>query len=163
MKRYTLLILLAALGCHAQVATTTPAVSLTWTAPTTGCTTAAPCSYIISRATVATAATACPSNTGTAYAALNQATPVSALTYTDTAPPANGFVCYIAQADNGFIGSPSAPSNSGAAVAVPSTPGIPGAPAATLPTTAKADISKPVTQDARYAGSAPSNLRASLR
>jgi hypothetical protein len=117
-------------GCHGQVPPTNHTVTLTWQAPATGCTTSAPCTYVLSRATVS--GTTCPGTSGTTYTPLNQSNPVSALTYTDST--ASGLtVCYIAQTMQG--GAVSIPSNS-ALVTVPSNP---LAPALGTPTTASSD------------------------
>lgn len=59
-----------------------------------GCTTSAPCTYVISRATVS--GSSCPATTGTNYTPLNQSAPVSGLSYTDN-NVAGLNVCYIAQ------------------------------------------------------------------
>lgn len=52
----------------------------------------------------------CPATTGTTYVALNQSTPATGLTYTDTNPAA-GTYCYLAQSVITATGQVSAPSN----------------------------------------------------
>lgn len=61
-------------------------------------------------------ALSCPASTGTAYTALNQSSPVAALTYTDTAA-AGGSWCYIVQST--YQGGVSVPSNTTKPLAVP--------------------------------------------
>lgn len=110
-----------AAGCHGQVpASKGSTVVLTWTAPA-GCTTN--CTYILSRAT----GTTCPATTGTNYTPLNQSSPASATTYTDSAPPQGVSVCYVAQTVQGGLTSvASGPSNGGVPIAIPSLPSAPG-------------------------------------
>lgn len=52
----------------------------------------------------------CPATTGSTYVALNQSTPATGLTYTDTNPAA-GTYCYIAQSVIPATNNSSAPSN----------------------------------------------------
>jgi hypothetical protein len=94
------LLTILALGCgHAQLPPTSHNVALSWTAPVAGggwqgCTSYAPCTYVLSRATVSGAS--CPATTGANYTPLNQNAPVSGLSYTDN-NVAGLNVCYIAQ------------------------------------------------------------------
>lgn len=111
----------AVIGCHAQVPPTNRTVTLTWTAPTT-CTTAAPCTFVISRATLAAGTTTCPTTLTTNYTPLNQSAPTSALEYVD--PSAAGTLdCYIAQTLQ--AGGVSQPSNTAGPVSVPTNPVAP--------------------------------------
>lgn len=133
----TVLMLLPLAACHSQV-TPTPGYNIawTWTAPTAssswaGCTTAAPCSYIVSVATLAAGATVCPPTTGTAYTPLNASSPATGTSYIQT--NATGLtVCAIAQTEQTQSGqtspSVSLPSNS-ALVTVPAVPLAPSTPA----------------------------------
>lgn len=113
------------MGCHAQVKPTTHTVTESWKAPAatstwTGCTTAAPCTYILSRIT-ADSSGSCPAIdlTNLNYTPLNQSSPTSALTYTDTT--ASGLtVCYIVQTSQG--GALSQPSNIDGPKVVPGVP-----------------------------------------
>lgn len=115
-----------------------PTVTLTWTAPA-GCSS---CTYVISRTT---AATTCPQS---GYTPLNQSSPASGTTYTDSAPPTGVSVCYLAQAVLvGLTGQPSAPSNGGTSLAVPVYPGTPGSPNAM----AVAELAPPLKPDAKAA------------
>lgn len=52
----------------------------------------------------------CPASTGTAYTPLNQSSPATGLTYTDSTPAAGSY-CYIAQSVISSTGQVSAPSN----------------------------------------------------
>lgn len=123
-------------GCHAQLPVSSPKVALTWTAPVatstwSGCMSSAPCTYVVLRAAVATAATKCPDNTGTSYTQIGTST---TLALTDAAVSQGGYYCWIVQAEQGtpaITGSPSTPSNGGVALAVPGVPTAPGAPGAT--------------------------------
>jgi hypothetical protein len=133
---------LVPIGCHGQVPPSpNPSVNLTWTA-STSCTVAAPCTYVISRATVTTGS--CPATTGTAYTPLNQSSPATGTTYTDSAPTAS--VCYTAQTvQNNLTSVASAASNSGTPLAVPVVPLAPGAPSAS----ATAELAKPELKPAQ--------------
>lgn len=139
MKRYASLFLFAALGCHAQV-TPTPQknVDLSWTAPVQpACTTAAPCTYDVSRITLAAGTSTCPAPNVTTpnYTPLNSANPVSGTTYTDTS--AVGLTtCFIVQTVQG--GQVGQPSNTAGPFVVPSLPGIPGVPSGSV-----ADLKQP--------------------
>ena len=116
-------------ACHAQLPPTTHSVALTWTAPTSpACNAAAPCTYVISRAT---GTSTCPAVNLTTpnYAPLNSSSPVSALTFTDTAA-AGLTVCYIAQTLQG--GAVSQPSNTAGPFVVPASPGAPSTPNGTV-------------------------------
>jgi hypothetical protein len=121
------LALLISAGCRAQMPPTkSVTVVLSWTAAP-GCTTADPCTYVVSRAVCPTAST-CPSTTGTAYTPLNPSLPVSGATYTDATPPAGALVSYIAQTVQGGLTSlPSGQSNNGIPTSVPAMPGPPSA------------------------------------
>jgi len=59
---------------------------------------------------------ACPAATAPAYTPLNQSTPTTALTYTDSKPVA-GQYCYIAQSVNATTSQVSLPSNTAGPVA----------------------------------------------
>lgn len=108
-------------GCHAQVPPTNHTVTLTWTAPTTGCSSGTPCSYVLSRATIAAGGT-CPTTSGTSYTPLNQSSPSTSTTYSDTT--ASGLVvCYIAQTEQGT--AVSVPSNVAGPFTVPANPVAP--------------------------------------
>lgn len=129
---------LIVVGCaHSQVPPSPPPnVGLTWTAPAN----CSSCTYVISRAT---ATTSCPTS---GYTPLNQSSPASGTSYTDSAPPTGVSVCYVAQAVlSGATGQPSAPSNGGTPLAVPLYPGTPGSPNAT----AVAELAPPIKTDAK--------------
>lgn len=104
MRRIAMLLLMIAAlgfvaeGCHAQVPPTNYQVALSWTAPATSCTTATPCTYVLSRAVLAAGTVSCPQTSGTAFTPLNLATPVSTLTYNDAAASGET-VCYIVQTE----------------------------------------------------------------
>jgi hypothetical protein len=131
MKRFgsaIALLALLAVGCsHAQVPPSTNSVVLTWTAPAAsgswgGCTAAAPCTYVLSRATVASG-TSCPATTGTSYTPIDQSSPAAGTTFTDSAPPSGANVCYSVQTlQGGLYSTASAASNSGTTVAIPVLP-----------------------------------------
>jgi hypothetical protein len=134
------LALLLLIACHSQVAPTTGYnIVWTWSAPNSsstwpGCTTAAPCTYVVSAVALAAGTTTCPATTGTAYAPLNSAAPATALTYTETGAATGQTVCAIVQTEQS--GATSVPSAS-ASVAVPAIPLAPGAP---VPTTQSAQL-----------------------
>lgn len=150
----TALLILAGLttaGCHAQAnPTSSPKVALTWTAPVasgtwTGCTTDAPCTYIIFRETVASASTSCDANTSSNYKQIGTSATTS---YTDNGVSQGGYVCWIVQTSQGtpvLYSDPSAPSNNSVALAVPAVPTAPGMPSAT---TESAQAEKPVVRPA---------------
>lgn len=127
-------------GCaHSQMPPTTHSVALTWTAPSAsgswaGCTTAAPCTYVVSRFTGNT----CPAvNIATPnYTPLNSSSPVSATNFTDTGA-AGLTTCYIAQTIQGS--AVSLPSNIVGPFVVGATPGAPTAPNGVV-----ADMKQPV-------------------
>ena len=134
-KIFSAIAICFAIGCHAQVPPTTHKVVLTWNAPVTatgnawlGCTTANPCSYILSRATLTTGTLLCPAPTGSNYTPLNQSSPTSALTYTD-ATAAGLTVCYIVQTSQIMPGdttpSISVASNTAGPFALPGNPTAP--------------------------------------
>lgn len=131
-----------------------PTVTLTWTAPS-GCSS---CTYVISRTT---GTTSCPTS---GYTPLNQSSPASGTTYTDSAPPTGVSVCYLAQAVLvGLTGQPSAPSNGGTPLAVPVYPGTPGSPNAS----AVASLAPPLKPNAMPAQeygfeASPTTLTATL-
>lgn len=159
MTRFLPLLLLAgALGCaHAQLPPTNHTVSLTWSAPA-GCTSAAPCTYVISRATVVAGTTACPAPNLTTpnYTPLNQSAPATGLSYVD--PTASGTTaCYIAQTLQGS--AISAPSNTTDPAVVPANP---NAPSLGQPSVASLAPVTPTSVYARYvvAELKPLNLRA---
>jgi hypothetical protein len=114
-------------GCgHAQVKPTSYRVDLSWTAPVaaggwTGCTTAAPCTYVASRITLASGTTTCPAANVTTlnYSPLNASLPATGTSYADTA--ASGLtVCYLVQTEQGS--AVSNPSNLAGPFLVPSSP-----------------------------------------
>lgn len=120
-------------GCHAQMPLTSAHVNLTWAVPAAsgswaGCTTASPCTYVLSRAMLAFSTAACPATTGTAYAPINTSAPATGTSYSDgTAQELT--VRYIAQTEQGNLVS--VPSNSAGPFIVPPNPGAPtisGAP-----------------------------------
>lgn len=162
MNRLSLLLLLAALGCHAQVPATTYVVSLSWTAPAAsgswaGCGTGQPaCTYVLSRAQAVSGA--CPATTGTNYTPLNQPSPATGTTYTDAT--AAGSVCYVAQTvQSGAYSQPSASSN---VIVVPAVPGQPGQPGG-APTQTQAILVTPETKPTLAANlSGPHTLVAKL-
>lgn len=125
-----------AVGCHAQVPPTTHTVALTWTAPTGGGT--PPYSYIMSRITLPTGATACPAANMTTpnYAPLNSSSPVTPTSYTDTT--ATGTVCYVVQTQDSVkaIGNPS---NTAGPLVMPTNPNAP----VTLGGSVTADLQQP--------------------
>jgi hypothetical protein len=128
-----------AVGCgHAQVTPTNHQVALSWSAPAAsgtwaGCTTSAPCTYIISRLNVT--GTTCPAaNVSTLnYTPLNTSSPATTTSYNDTS--ASGLTaCYIAQTEQGT--AVSGPSNVAGPFVVPANPLAPsltGAEAALAP------------------------------
>ena len=142
MKKLLALLALAPLalftiGCPAQVPPSQPATAtVTWTAPAS-CTAASPCTFVISRAPVT--GTTCPPTTGTAYTPLNQASPSSGTSYTDTtAAGVNG--CWIGHTLQ--AGLVSGPSNSVGPLAVPAVPTAPS-----LASPKVAETSMPHLQD----------------
>lgn len=156
MKQILFLATLSVLtvGCgHAQVAPTSYQVALTYTAPVasgswTGCTTAAPCTYVLSRITLASGTTSCPAaNTGTPnYTPLNASSPVTGTSYTDAS--AIGLtVCYIAQTEQSS--AVSGPSNTAGPFAVPASPLAPTLSGAE--STAKASMQLPATAGSKGA------------
>jgi len=138
MKKIGMLLLfaVAALGCHAQVPPSNHTVQLSWTVPQAtgswaGCTTTNPCSYVVSRATVASGTTSCPGTTGTGYTPLNQSSPATDTSFTDTG--ASGTTaCYVAQTIQGS--AVSLASNAAGPLVVPANP---LAPTLKPPTTAQ--------------------------
>lgn len=114
-------------GCsHAQMPPKSNAVALSWSAPS-GCSSG--CSYVVSRIALTAGTSSCPVPNVTTpnYTPLNQASPATATTYTDTGAGALT-VCYIAQTELG--GSVSQPSNAAGPFAVPANaiaPAITGA------------------------------------
>ena len=135
MKRLPILALVLALvGCGssvnlpAQQPQTAFQVNLTWTPPTS-CSTASPCTYILSRATIAAGSTQCPATTGSIYLEVGVSN-LQAVAWTDTAAVAGQTYCYIAQTvQAGATGPPSAPSN---VVVIPMNPSAPGTMSATI-------------------------------
>ena len=120
---FALLSLLAiSAGCRAQIPpSAAPSVQLSWTAPS-GCTTAAPCTYAISRANPINGT--CPAATGTAYGIVGNSASQTT-TYNDSSPIGGASYCYIAQTQQGT--NPvltSVPSNT-VLLAVPTVPGAP--------------------------------------
>lgn len=109
----------------AQISQTSFTVNLTWTmpaaaAPFAGCTTAAPCTFTISRATV-TAGAACPT-AGSSYAVLGSSAS-QATAYADSTVTSGATFCYVLQTTQASAtGPPSAPFE----ISVPATPPAPG-------------------------------------
>jgi hypothetical protein len=97
MKSYLVLALaaLSVYACHGQVPPTVSQVTITVPTVPTGCTTAAPCTFVYSQATVASATATCPATTGTTYTPLNQSSPSTGTAY--TFQPPSGFICIIGQ------------------------------------------------------------------
>jgi hypothetical protein len=147
-------------GCHAQVpASSSPTVALTVTASTSCTSTAPACTYIYSRATVATATTACPATTGTAYVPINQTAPAPGLVFTDSTPP-SGYVCYVAQTvQSGMTSVASQPSNGGLPLTIAAPPTAPGPPSASP----VAQAEPTVTDDQPAAFREPRSLTATVK
>jgi hypothetical protein len=82
-------------GCHAQIPPTSPKASLTVSNVDPSCTTAKPCVFAISRATIASGTT-CPATNGTAYA-LVATTGDNVTTYLDASVTPGTSYCWIAQ------------------------------------------------------------------
>ncbi|MFL6427886.1 MAG: hypothetical protein ACJ71S_06550 [Acidobacteriaceae bacterium] len=106
-------------GCaHAQVPPTAHNVALAWSAPVvptnppagtwkTPCSVTDPCTYIVSRTTVASGTCPTPNLTTPNYTPLNSSTPVAALGYTDTTA-AGLNACYTVQtSQDGNVGAAS--------------------------------------------------------
>jgi hypothetical protein len=128
-------------GCHAQVPVTAWMVSLTCTAPP-ACTAAAPCTFPVSRLTVASGTASCPNPTGQ-YVQVGTSAPNSCA-YSDLAVTAGLLYCYVAQAtQGGATGAASAPSN---VVTVPANPAAPGTPTATPEVTTQSAFLIPGTR-----------------
>jgi hypothetical protein len=119
-------------GCKAQQAVSPQeGVALAWT-QSPSCTTATPCpSYLVGRVAVASAGTACPATSGTAYSVIATVSTANATAYTDNSVSASGYYCYEVQAQQGsplLTGPASAPSNAGVALTVTEPPLAPSAP-----------------------------------
>lgn len=97
MKKLFLILVGAAItvGCHAQIPPTSPKASLAISNVDPVCTTAKPCQFAISRATVASGTT-CPSTSGTAYA-LIFTTGNNVTAYVDASVVPGTAYCWIAQ------------------------------------------------------------------
>jgi hypothetical protein len=127
-------------GCHPSPAQAPPgqaqSASLAWTA-SASCTTANPCpSHILSRVSVASASTPCPTPTGSNYTpAVTISTP-NATAGVDSTVTVSGYYCWTVQAVQGSNGAWSAPSNQGVALLLTEPPLAPGAPSATEQTAA---------------------------
>lgn len=140
----SLIAVVAALGCHAQVPPSGHAGIVSWSVPAAnstwaGCGSGQPaCTYIISALKVAATASSCPNSTGSNYTPLNQAQPATGTSYTDVAD--NGStVCYVAQTVQGTgISTASAPT-----VTPVTIPGNPTAPSVTSQS-AKAETEPPL-------------------
>lgn len=163
---------LTTVGCHAQAPVTQHSVDLAWTAPVpvsggvwqVACGTGAnqaPCTYLISRATLTTAGP-CPavSTSGTPnYTVLNTANPATGLVYTDSS--AAGIVCYVAQAvQNATTGGPSN-------MVQLTVPANPGAPVMSNPTVAQLDgkpaVAPPPAADSQVASEQAPKLSGRVR
>jgi len=99
MKKLLTLLAFAAfaVGCRAQLPSTSPKANLTWPLPS-GCTSSSPCLFAISRIQ-ATSAT-CPPTTGTAYTLL-VTTESQATSYVDSTVKPGLSYCFIAQTQQG--------------------------------------------------------------
>jgi hypothetical protein len=138
-KLLFLLPFLALTACHAQLPPTTHSVALTWTAPTSpACTTAAPCTYVISRFQGTTCAAV--NLTTPNYTPLNSSSPTSDTKFTDTGA-AGTTACYIAQTLQG--GAVSLPSNTAGPLVVPASPGAPSTPNGTVADLVQPPVPKP--------------------
>lgn len=123
-----------AVGCHAQMPPTVHSVDLTYQAPVpvtggiwqTPCGTAtgqSPCTYVMSRITVANGTPGCPLPSATAvYTPLNSSAPATGLAYTDSGV-SGVTVCYVVQAIQ--LGTTGNPSNTAGPLVVPANPGAP--------------------------------------
>lgn len=125
LKRLAILFALGMLAGAAfgQISQSSYEVNLTWTAPSV-CTTAAPCTFPISRTTITAGAT-CPT-TGSSYALVGTSAS-QATTFSDTTVAAGTSYCYVAQTTQaGATSAPSAPFS----IAVPTLPVAPSSPGA---------------------------------
>jgi hypothetical protein len=121
------LFLLAIMCVHAQAPVSSHDATFSWNAPVataswTGCTTLAPCSYVVSTLKVSSTTTTCPASTGANYTPLNATAPTTSLSFKDT-QDVGATVCAVVQTVQGV-----AMSAASAPTATPST--IPGNPVA---------------------------------
>src|ERR1700743_3820695 len=106
MKRLAFLLpilLLSAIGCHGQAPVSTgQSATITWE-QSPSCTAAIPCpSFLIGRATVATATTPCPPSNGTTnYAIVATITGNNVTTGVDNTITATGYECWSVQIQQG--------------------------------------------------------------
>lgn len=112
-----------AVGCHAQMPPTLHSATLTWQATTSGGT--APYKYVMSSIAIPNGSIACPLPNVLLpnYAPLNSASPVAALTFTDTSATGKT-VCYTVQAVDS-LAAVSLPSTAAGPFAVPTAPAAP--------------------------------------
>lgn len=124
-------LVLVAARCHAQIPPShAPWVSISWQAPPAkrgwgGCTAKSPCSYVISRATIASGTRSCPPTSGTFYAKVGT-TSNNTLTFSDTTVSRGTQYCWIVQTQQGMApvltSKPSTPSNHGMPLLIPAVP-----------------------------------------
>lgn len=160
---------LLSVGCHAQMPPTVHSVDLTYQAPVpvTGgiwqmpCGTAtgqSPCTYVMSRITVANGALSCPVPSGTAYTPLNSSAPANGLSYIDSGV-SGVTVCYVVQAIQ--LGTTGNPSNTAGPLVVPANPGAP-----TLGNGSVAELTQPAlppTADSQVASERAPVLKGHVR
>ena len=130
-------VVLVAAPCRAQIPPShAPSVSINWQAPPAkrgwgGCTAKSPCSYVISRATVASGTRSCPPTSGTFYAKVGT-TSNNTLTFSDTTVSRGTLYCWIVQTQQGsapvLTSQPSTPSNRGVPLLIPAVPLAPAIP-----------------------------------
>src|SRR6185312_55156 len=124
-KLLPLLLLLLPLAACGQMPPSSWQVSLTWTAPApagswAGCGVGQPsCTYVVSRAILASGVTTCPATTGVAYTPLNQSSPATGTVYNDTTASGQT-ACFLVQTLQG--GAVSQPSNVAGPFVVPGSP-----------------------------------------
>lgn len=137
-------------GCHAQVAATTHKVVMTWTAAS-GCTTST-CTYLVSRVTVTSGTTSCPTATTGTYTAINSSAEVTASTYTDSGA-AGLTVCYVVQTD--LSAAYSVASNTAGPLVVPANPTAPTNASGTQSTTTASNQETPLAPTTETAATQP--------
>ncbi len=134
MKRLAvgfLVVVLMAVWSGAQIPPShAPWVSISWQVPPArrgwgGCTAKSPCSYVISRATIASGTRSCPPTSGTFYTKVGT-TSNNVLTFSDTTVSRGTQYCWIVQTQQGsapvLTSQPSMPSNRGVPVLIPAVP-----------------------------------------
>lgn len=136
MKTRTLFLLsmsmVLALGCHGQLPPTAPYNTVwTWTAPASGstwpgCTTAAPCTFVVSTLAVPSGTASCPASTGSNYAPQQTVTTgVSATTFTQTGTSGETLCAVVQTVQSGNVSAASTPSSPVASPALPLAPNAP--------------------------------------